>query len=173
VEAFLATEEITILKEDVVTLQDFIKTLEGIQNDTDESWTREKDTEDMKVFYKIEEGSALVTLYLEKVVKSPMINLLSLLVEADKFKDWMPAMAASEEMGHISNFRRFVRLEHKCPWPFQNRHCHLKACGMTVPENKSSYVAISSILGDKCLGQDFPKDDKHVYMLWKKASMAF
>ena len=41
-----------------------------------------KDQEELKIFYKLEEGFANCTLYMEKVIKAPMINLMAVLAEA-------------------------------------------------------------------------------------------
>lgn len=51
-------------------------------SNVDESWIRHKDTPDVKIYYKHEDGFRNVTLYMEKVVNAPMINLLAVVAEA-------------------------------------------------------------------------------------------
>ena len=51
---FMETEEIKIVCYDQATLDEFMEALNGIENGTDESWTRHKQTDDMKLFYKMD-----------------------------------------------------------------------------------------------------------------------
>ena len=82
---FEKTEQMQLLMKDVVILQQFREEIRAIADGSDQSWTRHKDTPDVKIFYKIEDGFRNCTLYMEKVINAPLINVLAVLAEAQLF----------------------------------------------------------------------------------------
>ena len=106
----------------------------------------------MKIFYKYEDGFKNCTLYMEKIVRAPMINLLATFAEAQLFSSWVPLNKRSEILGKVSNFRQSAEFEFKLPWPLANRTFQVQACGIALPEENGSILTISSIKGDTWLG---------------------
>lgn len=74
-----------MLAKDVVILNSFREEIEAIADGRDQSWIRHKDTEEVKIFYKLEDGLKNCTLYMEKVIRAPLINLLAIFAEAQLF----------------------------------------------------------------------------------------
>ena len=70
---------------------------------------------------KLEDGFRNVTLYMEKVVHAPMINLLAVFAEAQLFQNWVPLNKRSEILASVSHFRKAAEFEFKLPWPLSNR----------------------------------------------------
>ena len=58
-----------------------------------------------------------MTVFVEKTVKAPMINLISIISEVQLMKEWVPNMIRSDLIGEISHFRKLVILESKMVWP--------------------------------------------------------
>ena len=71
-----------LLAKDVIILNLFREEIKGIADGSDQSWIRHKDTPEVKIFYKYETGFRNVTLYMEKIVNAPLINVLATLAEA-------------------------------------------------------------------------------------------
>jgi len=71
-----------LLAKDVVILNLFREEIKHIADGIDQSWIRHKDTPEVKIFYKYEDGFRNCTLYMEKVIQAPMINLLAIFAEA-------------------------------------------------------------------------------------------
>ena len=80
----------------MVILNQFREEIQGIADGTDQSWTRHKDTPEVKIFYKQENGFSNMTLYMEKVIRAPLINVLAILAEAQLMRQWVPLMKRSE-----------------------------------------------------------------------------
>ena len=108
---FKEMEQMQILAQDVVILNQFLATVEKIKDGTDKSWDIEKDTEDIKIFYKVDNETKQMTIYGEKVIKAPMINLLAIIAEADLMKEWLPMMVRSQIVSQISHFRKLFEME--------------------------------------------------------------
>jgi len=138
--------------------------MRGIIDGSDQSWTRHKDTPEVKVFYKLEDGLRNCTLYLEKVVHASMINLLAIFAEAQLFQNWVPLNKRSEILCKVSHFRQAAEFEFKLPWPLSNRTCQIQACGIALPEDNGAILTLSSIQTDSWLGQELPKSGKQVYV---------
>ena len=118
---FEETEQMQLLSKDFVILNSFRDEIQGIADGTDQTWVRHKDTPELKIFYKLEDGLTNCTLYMEKVVHAPLINLLALIAEAQLFNQWVPLNRRSEILSKVSNFRQAAEFEFKLPWPLSNR----------------------------------------------------
>ena len=94
------------------------------------SWTVYKDQEELKIKYKLEQGFANCTLYMEKVIQAPMLNLMAVLAEAQLYKEWIPMTKKSEVIGNASHFRKCAEFEYKLPFPFYPRSMFVGACGI-------------------------------------------
>ena len=81
-EEFEQSEPMQLLAKDVVIMNMFREEIKGIADGSDQSWTRHKDTPEVKIFYKYEDGFRNCTLYMEKVINAPLINLLAIFAEA-------------------------------------------------------------------------------------------
>ena len=78
-------EEIGMLERDVFILNQFREQISRIESGSDDSWTRYKDTDEEKIFYKLETGFRNCTLFMQKVVEAPAINLMATLAEAQLY----------------------------------------------------------------------------------------
>ena len=94
-----------LLAKDVVILNSFRDEIQAISEGRDDSWIRHKDTPEVKIFYKLEEGLKNCTLYMEKIVRAPLINLLAVFAEAQLFNQWVPLNRRSEILSKVTNFR--------------------------------------------------------------------
>ena len=108
----------------------FREQIAGIESGSDKSWTVYKDQEELKIFYKLEEGFANCTLYMEKVINAPMINLMAVLAEAQLYDQWIPLTKKSVVLGKVSNFRQSAEFHYKLPWPLHPRAMYIGACGI-------------------------------------------
>lgn len=90
---FLEKEEIKLLTKDVATLQTFLK--EEQNQFQDPSWTRFYDEPEYKIYYRYVQGEPLCSLYLERVIEAPLLNLMALLAEAQLYTNWVPRCSKS------------------------------------------------------------------------------
>lgn len=67
-----------LLKSDYEILIDFQRESSNMSPD----WITYKDTPEEKIKYRFEGGNSICSLYLEKVIHAPMINLMAVLAEA-------------------------------------------------------------------------------------------
>jgi hypothetical protein len=78
VQAFAKSEEMTLLASDFEILTSFQEELASPSKD----WLVYKDYPEEKIYYRYEGGNHLCSLYLEKVVRAPIMNLMAVLAEA-------------------------------------------------------------------------------------------
>jgi hypothetical protein len=67
-----------MLKEDFKIIEDVLN--KEIAGNFD-GWKRYKDKPESKIYYQLEPGQRIVTLYIEKVFDAPIINLCAFLAE--------------------------------------------------------------------------------------------
>ena len=146
-----------LLAKDVVILNSFRDEIQAISEGRDESWIRHKDTPEVKIFYKLEDGLKNCTLYMEKIVRAPLINLLAVFAEAQLFNQWVPLNRRSEILRKVTNFRQAAEFEFKLPWPLSNRTFQLQACGIALPVENGAILTLSSIQSETWLGQELPR----------------
>lgn len=87
-EAFMAEEEVGLLRNDFRIIKDFLGELDGGMKD----WNKFTDSEKQKIYYKQEEGMDGITVYLEAVVNAPLIHMFAILGEVQLFKSFIPLM---------------------------------------------------------------------------------
>ena len=74
----METEEIKLLVSDIAILTNFIE-----ESKTGRvQWTKYYDLPDYKIYYRYMPGQPLCSLFLEREIKAPMLNLMALLAEA-------------------------------------------------------------------------------------------
>lgn len=100
-----------------------------IRNNEPDDWIQLENKEQLKLKYKLQPGKSLYTFYGVKVVKAPMINLASILLEFDLYKSWTPNCMVSEVLAETSHFRKLVHQAIQFPWPFHNRCFYCNATG--------------------------------------------
>ena len=61
-----------------------------------DKWNVYKDLPLEKIYYRFEGASSLCSLYLEKVITAPIINVMAVLAEAQLYKEWVPTTKRSE-----------------------------------------------------------------------------
>ena len=163
-----------MLERDVFILNQFREQISGIESGTDDSWTRYKDTDQEKIFYKLETGFTNCTLFMQKVIEAPAINLMATLAEAQLYNQWVPLTRRSAVLAKVSNFRRLAEFEYKLPFPLYPRWMHVQACGMQLEEENACILTMSSPQGNSWLGTqlkdpELPKDNR-VFVTVHKAA---
>lgn len=156
-------------------MNQFRAQIAGIESGSDDSWTRYKDTDEVKIFYKLESGFSNCTLFMEKVIEAPAVNLMATLAEAQLYNQWVPLTRRSTVLAKVSNFRRLGEFEYKLPFPLHPRWMHVQACGMQLKEEKACILVMSSPkLKDSWLGTPLrktdPANDKRTFVTVHKAA---
>ena len=137
--------------------------VEQIKKGNNEDWYKFANGEDMKIWYKQEEGKNLYSVYCEKIIEAPIENFLSILAEAQLFKEWVPLTYKSEILHETSHFRKAGEFAVKLPWPFQNRSVYISVSAMPIPNEKAMVVTMKSIDGDTWMDRfEIKKDDSTV-----------
>ena len=75
---FLLQEEVLMLREDFKIIEEMLA--KEMQGNLD-GWQMYKDKPKSKIYYKIEDGHPIVTVYAEQVVEAPLINIAALIAE--------------------------------------------------------------------------------------------
>jgi hypothetical protein len=152
--------EIQMMKTDLKTLERSMKYVHMVRNGSyGDEWYKYIDKEDMKILYKQDGGAGLYTFYLEKVVKAPLFDLLSVVAEVQTYKDWVPLMYKSEFFNEVSHFRKMVEVQVTLPWPFYNRSVYVGVGAMPIEEEEA--ICVTLITKNSWLkGMDVKKDDK-------------
>ena len=73
-----------------------METVDKFQKGDMGDWSIEKDTEDMKIFYKLDQESGQMIVYAEKVVRADILNLIAVVAEAELMSDFVPNMISSK-----------------------------------------------------------------------------
>ena len=122
--------------------------------DTDE-WTKVKDTPELKLFYKQEEGQKLYTFYCEKLINAPLFNLASVMREMQQYKTWIPLLRKTEIPVELTPFRFMSEIVVFVPFPYKYRSAYLNICSMPSEEDDAILICIKSNKtksGEKWLG---------------------
>ena len=82
---------------------------------------------------------------MEKVIKAPVFNLVSVIAEAQTFKTWIPLLYKSEIPCEFSNFRKVGEFAVRMPYPFSNRAANLAVSGMPVIGKKAFVLNMRSL----------------------------
>ena len=101
---FIESEEMVILEKDINMFNDVREQLAKLNADNTEGWLVHKNTEEQKIFYK-QEDYTNITLFMSTTVKAPAMNAVSLMVECQLFKEWMPLCTRSHFLAKKSNLR--------------------------------------------------------------------
>jgi hypothetical protein len=122
----------------------------------DNSWNKFMNGEDLKIFYRKEEGKGIYTFYLEKMAEAPLFNVLSVISELQTYKDWVPLMYKSEFTDGPTLLRKLSTCGITVPWPFKNREWFVKVSGTPINEGEQGAIILSlkSFKGDKYMGVD-------------------
>lgn len=135
------------------------------------NWIRFSDKPDYKLFYRQEPGFPGITLYMEGVIKAPLMNMFAVLAEVQLFKDWIPMTKKSELLGEVSHLRKLAYIRNNLPWPFTDREIFIQACGILLKEEKACILTLSSAEGDSWFGTPITRDPKCVTFDMHKAFM--
>ena len=79
---FSTCEEVIELKSDLEVREHSLNIIKYLKEGNDEGWNKFTNYESIKVFYKKDEAHSLYTFYLEKLIKAPIFNVVSVLAEA-------------------------------------------------------------------------------------------
>lgn len=84
-------------------------------------WFKFTDYPTIKLYYKKEKNRNLYTFYCEKLVEAPLFNLVSIIAEAQTYKNWVPLLYRSDIPYEPSHFRKSASFAVRVPWPWSNR----------------------------------------------------
>lgn len=155
--------EAQAFKSDFRVYDQALKMIEYIRNGNTDDWNKFVNGEDMKIWYKQEEGKNLYSVYCEKFIDAPIQNFLAILAEAQIFKDWVPLTYKSDILYETSHFRKAGEFAVKLPWPFQNRSVYIAVSAMPVENERSMIVTMKSIDGETWLNKfEIKKDEATV-----------
>lgn len=116
-----------------------------MDNGTDQRWLRFTDYPTLKVYYRLENGRSLYTFYCEKLIQAPLFNVLSVIAEAQTYKDWIPLLYKSDITHEVSHFRKVGQFSVSVPWPWWNRAANIGVSAMPVEGKKAIIITMKSI----------------------------
>ena len=107
---------------------------------------------------------ALVSCMCEAIVEAPIINVLSMFVEIDLFKDWFPNVTSCDVLKPVTPSRGMYTCKQTMPWPLWPRDMTFGACGMIDKKNLGVLTVIKSVQeGEDYFGVKVPPTaDGHV-----------
>jgi hypothetical protein len=73
-----------------------------------------------------------------------LINLFSILGEAQLFKEWIPLMKQSDIVAEVSHLRKLAYFRCNMPWPLSPREIYLQASGLIIKEENAAVLTMSS-----------------------------
>ena len=97
---------------------------------SDKNWLKLTDYPTQKVYYRLENGRSLYTFYCEKLIKAPIFNVLSVIAEAQTYKNWIPRLYKSDIVHEVSYFRKTGQFCVNMPWPWWNRSANIEVSAM-------------------------------------------
>ena len=132
VQDFLNSEEMTQLRHDYANITNFLRSDEQQSFD---AWTRHKDSPGYKIFYKYVPDHPICSVYIERIVEAPILNIMALIFECDLYKDWVPLVIHQDcHLQKLSHLRMCGSNALYAPWPFTNRSFCLQTAGMKLPD---------------------------------------
>jgi hypothetical protein len=97
---------------------------------------------------------------MEKLIDAPLFNVISVIAEAQTFKDWVPMNYRSDILHEVSHFRKLGEFAVKVPWPFYNRSVYIAVCAMPVRNENAIVITMKSLEGNTWLkGLNVVKDE--------------
>ena len=119
--------------------------IQDVKDGVHDGWSKFTNYDSLKVWYKKEEGLDLYTFYCEKLVRAPLFNLLSIIAEAQTYKDWVPLLYRSDILHEVSHFRKCGAFAVTVPWPWWNREALISVSAMPIEGEKAIIITMSSI----------------------------
>ena len=86
---------------------------------------------------------------MEKLINAPVFNVISILAEAQTFKEWIPMVYKSEVSHEVSHFRKFGEFTIKVPWPWWHRSTYIKIGASSVEGEPAIIICMKSLPGNK------------------------
>jgi len=139
---FLKREEkiIADIKQDHQYLNEILKEL-----DNDEGWTVERN-DGLKVLYKKDSATGLISLRMEAEIEIPLINMITLINEVDLWPHWVPFIRKQAEVKVIHRGAKVYYLEAGLPYPLPNRDMHIYGIGVNrLYENGTVMIMAKSV----------------------------
>lgn len=85
------------------------------------NWKLKKDKDDVKIYVKSTESSSLKVFKAEMTVKSSLNDVLNVILDGDKLKDWNYKALDSKLLSKTSENDYLIWLALDLPWPVRNR----------------------------------------------------
>mmetsp|Transcript_19942 Transcript_19942/g.18949 ORF Transcript_19942/g.18949 Transcript_19942/m.18949 type:complete len:133 (+) Transcript_19942:181-579(+) len=121
-------------------LNEFMKELDNLNK-----WTKFMEKEELKIYYKKEEGLSPITVFLEGIINAPAINVLAIVGAVDCYKDWMPLTPVSEVLKEVTPFRKLLYLRNTAQWPLWDRESFIEGAAYIVKEEKALALSMESV----------------------------
>jgi len=87
------------------------------------------------------EGASTISIHIEGVVQSPLLQLLVLFNELNYYRKWYPHLIAAEEIRSPTVFSKYVHFRFNAPWPLSPRYVVAYAFGVDLLE-ESNTIAV-------------------------------
>jgi len=88
---------------------------------SEKGWSLQRDSDNVKTWYKHEESAPIYSIKMEGIVESPIFNILAMAYEDDLYTTWVPMLKESRRVYFVSGYRKVVYLRSDLPWPIWSR----------------------------------------------------
>lgn len=116
IHARLRTQQLTQISGECREIRDVIATL-----DSADGWTLSYDSASTKVWYRREAHTSTHTMRVDGTIRAPLLNLVTLLYEADLYKDLLWFVERSEILAETGRLRRAAHFQLYAPFPLSPR----------------------------------------------------
>ena len=86
-------------------------------------WNKYVNDDKKKAYYKYDEEKGVMTQYYESIIDASYEYFGGVMLDVNKFKDWMPLVTKSQELARITKQRRIIYTFSEVPkfFPIANR----------------------------------------------------
>eukprot|EP01028_Stygiella_incarcerata_P012121 TRINITY_DN7289_c0_g2_i1.p1 TRINITY_DN7289_c0_g2~~TRINITY_DN7289_c0_g2_i1.p1 ORF type:complete len:386 (+),score=129.66 TRINITY_DN7289_c0_g2_i1:71-1159(+) len=116
--------------------------------ESEDGWTKQKDSDGIRVLYRHEEGSSTHSLRVDAVMECPVLNLACCINELDLFVEWVPFLRASRRLAQLSRARQLGHFRMGLPWPFSDRDAVVYGYGVDLLKEHNRIVIFTKSVVD-------------------------
>mmetsp|Transcript_11310 Transcript_11310/g.11345 ORF Transcript_11310/g.11345 Transcript_11310/m.11345 type:complete len:135 (-) Transcript_11310:336-740(-) len=121
-------------------LSEFMKELNHLH-----TWTKFLENNEVKIFYKKEEGLSPLTVFIEGMINAPVMNVIAIVGTVDLYKDWMPITPVSDILKEVTHFRKLLYLKNTAQWPCWDRESIIEGAAYVVKEEKALALSLETV----------------------------
>ena len=141
----------------------------------DNTWTKSRDINNKRIYYKTEEGKTTITVTAEALIPARMFNVLALIIENELYPLWVPRINRCTTLHSFGRFKRTIYARIAVQFPFKDREAYCYGFGTLIPNRKAILVCLWDVdrFGSKLNEKDIIRDSKCVRMNIIKGSFLF